>query len=60
VPVAAVADALVTELIFEPAGLNEPSDEAEVHGDGEAAAPPPTSRWRRALRLLKLGGGNAR
>ena len=25
VPVAAVADALVTELIFEPAGLNEPS-----------------------------------
>ena len=60
VPVAAVADALVTELIFEPAGLNEPSDEGEVHGDGETATPPATSRWRRALRLLKLGGGNAR
>lgn len=60
VPVAAVADALVTELIFEPAGLNEPSDEGEVPGDGEAAAPPPTSRWRRALRFLKLGAGNAR
>ncbi len=60
VPVAAVADALVTELIFEPAGLNEPSDEGEAPGDGEAAAPPPTSRWRRALRFLKLGAGNAR
>ena len=60
VPVAAVADALVTELIFEPAGLNEPSDEGEAHGDGEAAAPPPTSRWRRALRFLKLGAGSAR
>ena len=31
VPVAAVADALVTELIFEPAGLNEPSDEGARH-----------------------------
>ena len=60
VPVAAVADALVTELIFEPAGLNEPSDEGEAPGDGEAAAPPATSRWRRALRFLKLGAGNAR
>ena len=52
VPVAAVADALVTELIFEPAGLNEPSDEEEPHGDGAAAAPPP-SLWRRVLRRLK-------
>ena len=60
VPVAAVADALVTELIFEPAGLNEPSDEGEVHGDGEAATPPATSRWRRALRFLKLGAGSER
>lgn len=60
VPVAAVADALVTELIFEPAGLNEPSDEGEVPGDGEAAGPPATSRWRRALRFLKLGAGNSR
>ena len=60
VPVAAVADALVTELIFEPAGLNEPSDEGAAHGDGEAVAPPPTSRWRRALRFLKLGAGSAR
>lgn len=60
VPVAAVADALVTELIFEPAGLNERSDEREVHGDREAATPPATSRWRRALRLLKLGAGSER
>ena len=60
VPVAAVADALVTELIFEPAGLNEPSDEGEVHGDGKAATPPATSRWRRALRFLKLGAGSER
>ncbi len=60
VPVAAVADALVTELIFEPAGLNEPSDEGETHDDGEAAGPLATSRWRRALRFLKLGAGNAR
>ncbi len=54
VPVAAVADALVTELIFEPAGLNEPSDE------GETAASPAPSRWRRALRFLKLGAGSER
>ncbi len=60
VPVAAIADALVTELIFEPAGLNEPSDEGEAPGDGKAAAPPPASRLRRALRFLKLGAGSAR
>ena len=60
VPVAAVADALVTELIFEPAGLNEPSDEGEAPGAGEAAVPPPTSRWRRALGFLKLGVGSTR
>ena len=55
VPVAAVADALVTELIFEPAGLNEPSDEGAAPSDGEAP-----SRWRRALRFLKLGAGSER
>ena len=43
VPVAAVADALVTELIFEPAGLNEPSDEEATprrRRGGHAAAQP--------------------
>ena len=58
VPVAAIADALVTELIFEPAGLNEPSDEGESHGNGDEAGPPATSRWRRAMRFLKLGAGS--
>ena len=58
VPVAAIADALVTELIFEPAGLNEPSDEGESHGNGDEAGPLATSRWRRALRFLKLGAGS--
>ena len=60
VPVAAVADALVTELIFEPAGLNEPSDEGEMHDGGEATTPPATSRWRRLLRSLKPGVGSGR
>ncbi len=59
VPVAAVADALVTELIFEPAGLNEPSGEGESPSDAAASAPPP-SRWQRALRFLKLGAGSTR
>ena len=58
VPVAAIADALVTELIFEPAGLNEPSGEGESRSDGDEAAPPATSRWRRAMRFLKLGAGS--